>query len=101
MNIQTIEQLNQLENQDFSVILAKSHGCGVCDIAKVQLMPLLSKHNIELNEVYIDDLPEFRGKHLVFTVPTVLILSRSKEMLRESRFIDLNKIKRIIKLNFE
>lgn len=99
MKITTMEQLNKVQTTEFSVILAKSHGCGVCEITKVQLDSLLPKYNLKIHEVYIDDLPEFRGEHLVFTVPTVLIFSNGKEMLRESRFIDLNKIERIIKLN--
>ena len=101
MIIKTNEQSNKVTSGDFSIILAKSHGCGVCDIAKVQLGTVLSKYSLELNEVYIDDMPEFRGKHLVFTVPTVLIFSKNREILRESRFLNLNKIEHTIKLNIK
>ncbi len=96
-----IKEIENLLQNDFSIILAKTHGWGVCDVTKVQLQPFLSKYNIELTEVYIDDLPEFRGNHLVFTVPTILIFSQGREMLRESRFINMGKIDRILKLNFD
>lgn len=101
MKITDINEIRQHQNNNLSIFLAKSNGCGVCDITKVQLESLLKPYNIELHEVYIDEVPEFRGEHLVFTVPTVLLFSKGKEILRESRFIDLNKIERIIKLNLE
>ncbi len=101
MIMKNMNEIKDILSSDFSVVLAKSHGCGVCDITKAQLLPILKEYGVNLTEVYIDDTPEFRGEHLVFTVPTVLVFSNQKEMLRESRFIDLNKIKRILKLNFE
>ncbi len=101
MILKTMNEINSTTNKDFSIIIAKSHGCGVCDIAKMQLKTILKDYDLPLYEVYIDDTPEYRGNHLVFTVPTVLIFSHNKELLRESRFINLNKIERIIKLNFE
>jgi len=99
MILETMNEINNVTKGDFSIVIAKSHGCGVCNIAKKQLEIILKDLDIPLYEVYIDDVPEYRGAHLVFTVPTVSIFSNNKEMLRESRFINLNKIERIIKLN--
>lgn len=101
MILKTNKEINTVINSEFSVIIAKSKGCGVCEITKAQLTPILKEYNLVLHEVYIEDVPEFRGSHLVFTVPTVLLFSKEKELHRESRFIDLNKIMRIIKLNLK
>lgn len=46
-------------------------------------------------QVYLEEIPLFQGQHLVFTVPTILVFSEGKEILRESRFIDFNKIQRL------
>ena len=40
--------------------------------------------------------PEICGQLLVFTVPTVLIFWEGREVLRESRFMDLNQVRRIL-----
>lgn len=40
--------------------------------------------------------PEICGQLLVFTVPTLLIFWEGREVLRESRFMDLKQIKRIL-----
>jgi hypothetical protein len=40
----------------------------------------------------------FQGQQLVFTVPTILVFSYEKEILRESRFIDFSKLSRLFDL---
>ncbi len=101
MIINDMKIINERINSKFSIFLAKTHDCTVCKVTKVQLEPFLKKYDIELTEIFIDDIPEFRGDHLVFTVPTVLIFSEGKELLRESRFINMGKVDRLLKLFFE
>lgn len=52
----------------------------------------------KVGEIIIDDLIEVSGQFLVFSVPTILIMHEGREILRESRFIDFNKISRILQL---
>jgi len=52
-------------------------------------------------QVYLDDVSLFQGQHLVFTVPTILVFSQGREILRESRFIDFEKIKRLFDIYLE
>ncbi|MDY0278677.1 MAG: hypothetical protein RBQ97_11405, partial [Acholeplasma sp.] len=49
-------------------------------------------------QLYLEDVELFQGQHLVFTVPTIIVFSESKEILRESRFIDFEKIQRLFNL---
>jgi len=49
-------------------------------------------------EIYLEDVELFQGQHLVFTVPTIIVFSNEKEILRESRFIDFSKIERLFSL---
>lgn len=100
MNIlTTYKEIDQVLQKDFVMILAKTHTCTACSA-----MLNMLEHNvanldkIEIYNVYIDDLDKFRGDHLIFSVPTVLIFSEGKELLRESRYIKYDKVERLIDL---
>jgi len=53
---------------------------------------------IPLYQLYLEDILEFQGQQLIFTVPTIVIFSGGKEILRESRFIDFEKIDRLLQI---
>ena len=91
--------IEQTIQKDFVMILAKSHTCSACQTLLTSLehnIPNLK--DIEIFNLYIDDMDKFRGDHLIFSVPTVLIFSEGKELLRESRYINYDKIQRLIDL---
>ena len=91
--------IEQTIQKDFVMILAKSHTCSACQTLLTSLehnIPNLK--DIEIFNLYIDDMDKFRGDHLIFSVPTVLIFSEGKELLRESRYINYDKIQRLIAL---
>ena len=97
--IKNNQEAEQIINKDFVMIIAKSHTCTVCNTILNTLknnVPNLDQ--IEIYNIYIDDVDEFRGQHTIFSVPTVLIFSEGKELLRESRYINYSKIQRIIEL---
>ena len=97
--LKSMKDVDQVLKQDFVMILAKSHTCTACKALLNMLqanVPNLDQ--IDIHQVYIDDLDEFRGEHLIFSVPTVLIFSEGKELLRESRYINYSKIQRLIDL---
>jgi hypothetical protein len=94
------KEIEKALNTDFIMIIAKSHTCGACQTIQSSLeqnVPNLS--TIKKHTIYIDDLDKFRGEHLIFSVPTVLVFSHGKELLRESRYINYDKITRLIKLH--
>ena len=97
--LSNIKETNEVINKEFVMIIAKSHTCSVCqttyDMMK-QHVPNLDQ--IDIYSVYVDDVDEFRGQHTIFSVPTVLIFSEGKELLRESRFINYSKVQRLIDL---
>lgn len=79
------------------IIIAKTQGCNVCFPVTSKLKEMMEKYSdIPLYELYIEDLPEFRGQHLVFTVPTIIVFHQNKEIHRESRFINWEKLKSVI-----
>ncbi len=97
--ITSYKESEKVIQKDFVMIIAKSHTCSAC-----QTILNMMKHNIsnlddiEIQNIFVDDIDEFRGHHLIFSVPTVLIFSNGKELLRESRYINYPKIERLIDL---
>lgn len=97
--IEKYEDIEQVINKDFVMIIAKSHTCTACkSILGMMKKNVPNLDEIEIQNIYIDDIDQFRGDHLIFSVPTVLIFSEGKELLRESRFINYNKVSRLIEL---
>lgn len=95
--IKTYEEVNEIIQKDFVMIIAKTHTCSICNtILNVMENSIPNLDQIEKYAVYVDDLDQFRGEHLIFSVPTVLIFSNGKELLRESRYINYGKIIRLI-----
>lgn len=95
----TYEKIQECINDDFTMIIAKTHTCGACkSISSLLENNVPSLSSIITKNVFIDDMEKFRGDHLIFTVPTILIFSKGKELLRESRYIDYSKIERLITL---
>ncbi len=97
--IEKYEDIEQVINKDFVMLIAKSHTCSACKSIKSMLdhnVPNLKE--IEIYNIYIDDIEQFRGDHLIFSVPTVLVFSKGKELLRESRYINYSKVSRLIEL---
>lgn len=97
--LDNMTDIDKVIQNELVMIIAKSHTCTMCNTI-LDTMKRNTKNidNIDIYNVYIDDVDEFRGKHLIFSVPTVLIFSEGKELLRESRYINYAKIDRLIEM---
>lgn len=94
--LKSYEEFQEIIQQDLIVLIAKTKTCAVCKPLTEKLIDFMQEyHTIPTYQVYLEDVSMFQGQHLVFTVPTILVFSGGKEILRESRFIDFHKIKRL------
>ncbi len=97
--IQSYEEFTELAKQDLIILIAKTKTCAVCTPLTDKLIDFMKEYeSIPAYQVYLEDVSLFQGQHLVFTVPTILVFSEGREILRESRFIDFAKIKRLFDL---
>jgi len=97
--IQNYNDVNKIINKELVMVIAKTHTCSSCmTIAKTLETNLQHFHNIDSYEIYIDDNDKFRGEYLIFSVPTILIFSKGKELLRESRYFNYSKMDRLIEM---
>jgi thioredoxin-like negative regulator of GroEL len=72
--------------------------CNVCKSIFPRLEALMQGYPQKLYKIDAEQFPELAGQNRVFTVPTILVFAEGKEVLRESRFIDVQKIQRILDL---
>lgn len=72
--------------------------CNVCKSIFPRLEALMQAYPQKLYRIDAEQFPELAGQNRVFTVPTILVMADGKEVLRESRFIDFQKIQRLLDL---
>ena len=99
--METITQLETFETlknkHEILIVIAKTHSCATCKAINAHLQSTIpSLKDIPHYQIFVDDVEDFRGSYVVFSVPTVLVFINGKEYLRESRFIDTNKINRLL-----
>ena len=94
------EQFDTLfANQNEAIVLYfTTTTCNVCKSIFPKLEALMQDYTNTTIKIDAEQFPDIAGQHLIFTVPTILVFFEGKEVLRESRFIDLAKIERILDL---
>jgi hypothetical protein len=87
-----------LEKQETFLMYFTTPDCGVCKVLYPKLLNEIEPFSYPLLKIDASTFTELSGQYLVFAVPTVLIIHHQKEVLRESRYIDFNKINRLLNL---
>lgn len=97
---QIIEELvAYIEEKELALLFIKTENCGVCDVMLEKVSRLLEQYqNVEKIVISLEEMRTISAQYLVFTAPTVLLFYEGKEILRESRFISLEKIERLLQL---
>ena len=92
-------EVDKIIHKNLVIIVAKTHTCSSCQTMNAMLeRNVVGLEKIDRYNIYVDDIEKFRGEHLIFSAPTVLIFSEGKELLRESRYINYAKISRLIEV---
>lgn len=100
--LETYEQFLKIKPNPLSIVMAKTETCTVCRPVLFRLEQLLQHYaDVPFYTIDISKVDEFRGQQLIFTVPTILIFAEGQEILRESRFVDFDCIKRLLDLATE
>jgi hypothetical protein len=99
IKLETYSAFQAIINDPFFVLVAKTEGCSVCKPVAMRIEQMMTAFpQVPLYQLDVEKVEEFRGQHLVFTVPTVLVFEQGREILRESRFVDFQKIQRLLSL---
>ena len=94
-NIQDIEQT--LKDNRMCLFYIKAPDCGVCNVILDKVQRLADSHP-SLCSFYTDirEEPLIAGRFLVYSGPTVLLLTDGKEIYRASQFINLEELEQTI-----
>jgi len=101
VTIDSEEILEDFTNQDKYILYFSSEKCSVCTSILPELERITEKLPIQVGKIDVNMNLKIAGQYLIFVTPTIIIFNEHKEVLRESRFIDFNKIERMIGLLLE
>lgn len=96
-----IEILNN--SKELIMVLGMGHDCGLCHAAEFRINSQYAKKypNINIYNIDITENPLFRGTHIVFSTPTLLIFENGKEIFREAGFIKWKNLDMFLSNYFE
>ena len=99
IEIRSKEEYEEIINNSNLVLVYFSLSVwNVCHDIFPKVLEIARKHSINIARIDINKVKIVAGQSLIFTVPTILIMKESKEILRESRFIDFNNIDRVLQI---
>ncbi len=92
------EELDEFTKQETHILYFSSENCNVCHSVSPKLVDLTSEYDVMIGRIDINKNVKMAGQHLIFSIPTILIFNEGREIVRESRFVDFEKIDRTLKL---
>lgn len=96
------EQNNFHNSNEATTLFFYTPDCKLC----MELLPKLKKlfkdefSYVKFGYINVYEEREFAAKKSVYAVPTLLLLSEGKELLRESRTFSLHQLKKILSAHF-
>lgn len=89
--------LNQyLSDHQATVLYFSTPQCSVCTAMQPKIEHSLAKFTNALIHIDAHEHPDLAGQYVVFSAPTLVIVENQRELLRESRFIDLERVERLL-----
>ncbi|WP_422486926.1 thioredoxin family protein [Gudongella sp. DL1XJH-153] len=92
------EELDEFSKKETHILYFSSENCNVCHSVFPKLVELTSEYDVEIGRIDVNKNVKIAGQHLIFSIPTILIFNEGKEVVRESRFVDFEKISRTLQL---
>lgn len=95
--LNNIANFNELiDSKKPFILYFGSQDCGVCSSMGITLDEVTENIDIPIYKINIKEDNKISAQNLVFTVPTILVFYDGKEVLRESRYIDFNNVKKVL-----
>lgn len=79
-----------------SILYISMPDCSVCVAVKPRLEKLAQDLAVPLYQMDAFEVPEVAGEFQVMTAPAVLVFSKGKELQRQARFINFEKISSLV-----
>lgn len=85
--------LNALTTAPLAIAYISMPNCSVCVSVKPQLIQHLKSTEIPIYQFDAVKMPEVAGEFQVLTAPAILLFAQGKEVARQARFIDFDRLK--------
>lgn len=92
------EELEEFSKKDVHILYFSSESCNVCHSIFPKLLDMTSDYDIEIGRIDVNRNVKLAGQHLIFSIPTILVFNEGKEVARESRFVDFDKLSRTLNI---
>lgn len=99
--LKTLKMLQTfIKLKPISVVVFSTRTCVVCKPLKAKINQVigtsLSEVDLNVGEVFLEDVEEAKGQYQVYTAPIVLVFVEGKEVKRYSAAIDLKAFEGVI-----
>lgn len=95
--LENYEQYQDFVKQDKPFILYfTTPSCNVCKAIYPKLMDLVKDRDIDVLKIDASVFTNITGQLLIFNVPTIVVMAEQKEFLREIRFVEFDKVERVL-----
>lgn len=98
IDLKNENMLEELKKEDKYLLYFKTASCSVCDVMLEKILEKFRDNALSMGVILIETLPALRGRYLVFSGPTLLVFDGEREIHRESRFIELERLERLFGL---
>ncbi|MER2227076.1 MAG: thioredoxin family protein [Carnobacterium sp.] len=90
----SMDQVIQFINENpLAFVYISREDCGICHAVQPQVQSMLKEFpSIRPIQVNADTIPEVASQFTVFTVPSLLLFSERKEVIREARFVVMDEL---------
>lgn len=95
---QTSEYKQFLDSNEYCGVYYSSEQCGVCNTMKPKVYSVYEEAGMPIKELSINQFRELAAQQLILKSPTIILYEKGKEIIRDSGFIDLNRINRTLNL---
>lgn len=95
---QTSEYKQFLDSNEYCGVYYSSEQCGVCNTMKPKVFSIYQEAGMPIRELSLNQFRALAAQQLILKSPTVILYEMGKEIIRDSGFIDLNKISRNLNL---
>ena len=84
----------KLKEEKFSFIYITTKDCNVCKVIQPKVRELAKDYlGSKFNLIELDDHKDASGFFMAFSIPTILVYSKGKELIRVGRHLNISEVK--------
>jgi thioredoxin-like negative regulator of GroEL len=88
------EILKKLSESKVLVAYFSQESCSVCKVLRPKVETIVGNYsNLVFRYIDTTKYPNLSGQNMIFTIPTILLFFRGKEVKRWSRYLSIEEIK--------